>query len=344
MQRGRHYRTWLTSTSTKVVKGVEAEVRDVPVLLARVSLPNAAPFARVQRRFAALAGDLLQVGMDAAAARAWVPIGCIPSLYLCLAPGGEIEAHVYSEKVDARGGDVLRTVAESLARPLARLAECAGAAPPVILRELQHQLVEARCRIAASELFEGRSAAHARGQEPGAPRPDLRRELELDRHDPPLAAAHNACVIEAMLGASAALGVAHGVWEGEARRYAGRWGSCEPLVRWMCVRGELIGELRLPVALGHARASAAPPPGGSVACPELRDVKGAMTQLACVALAASLEFSITRWRARATRPLSASASPPLPAPDLDTGRPPGKRSSESGVRAVVQGGRRARAG
>lgn len=316
--------------------GFQAEVRDVPVLVARVSLPNAAPSACVRRRVAALAGDLLQVGMDAVP-QAWVPIGCIPGLYVCGAPGGGVEAHVHSERVDAPGGDALRRVAESLARPLTRLAEC-EVAPPITLCELQHQRVEARCRIAASALFEGRPAASERGSEQTAPRTDLRRELELDRHDAPLAVAHNAHVIDAMLAASVALGIDNGRWEGGARRYAGRWGSCEPLVRWSSVRGDLIGELRLPVVLGHARAGAAPQAGASRAPLELLRLTDAMLQLACVALAASLAFSSSRWRARAARPpLASTLPPPLPAADFDRELSLGARSSESGVHAVVRG-------
>jgi hypothetical protein len=325
--------------------GFEVEVRSVPVLVARVTLPGAVPSARVQRRITALAGDLLQLGMDAAA-QASVPIGCIPGFYLCGSRGGGMEAHVHSERVDAPGAKVLRTVAESLARPLARLAECAGAAPPVTLCELQHQRVEARCRIAASVLFERGSAARPQGMAPAVLRAELLRELALDRHDPPLAVAHNARVIEAMLGASAALGVDPGVWEREARRYAGRWGSCEPLARWRWVRGELIGELRLPVRWRDAPARRAAPAGvSSEPSANIPDVKDAMMQLACVALAASLAFSAARWRARAAGRLSACASPPpLPAAGVDHRSLPAKRSFESGVRAAVQPGGRARAG
>lgn len=321
--------------------GFEAEVRDVPVLVARIPLQRAAPFACVQRRVTALASDLLQVGIDAAA-EAWLPIGCIPGLCLVDAPGGGLEAHVHSEKVDALGEEALRAVAESLARPLTRLAECAAAAPSVTLSELRHQRLEARCRIVASSLFEARSDLRS-GGERAAPLADLWRELELDRHDPALAVAHNARVIEAMVGASAALGVEHRIWEGEARRYAGRWGSCEPLVRWRYVRGVLIGELRLPVVLGQARASAAALPRvTSGASPDRRDTKDALMQLASVALAASLAFSASRWQARVAHPFRASASPPpLPAAGAAGGRSPGKRSSESGVHAVVRGKRRA---
>jgi hypothetical protein len=326
-------------------QGFEVEVRNVPVLVARVSLPTALASARVQRRIAALAGDLLQLGMDAAA-QAWVPIGCIPGLYLCGSPSGGMEAHVHSERVDAPGAKVLRTVADALARPLMRLAECADAAPSVTLCELQHQRVEARCRIAASALFDRRFAGRAQGREAAVPRADLLRELALEHHDPPLAVAHNARVIEAMLGASAALGVDPGVWEGEARRHAGRWGSCEPLVRWRWLRGELIGELRLPVRWGDAPARMAPRAGASSeASADMADMKDAMMRLACVALAASLAFSAARWRARAAGPLSAPPSPPpLPAADVDRRSLPGKRSFESGVRAAVQPGGRARAG
>jgi hypothetical protein len=181
---------------------------------------------------------------------------------------------------------------------------------------------------------------------PAVLRADLLRELALEHHDPHLAVAHNARVIEAMLGASAALGIDPGTWEGEARRYAGRWGSCEPLARWRWVRGELIGELRLPVRWRAAPARRAAPGGvSSDASSSIPDVKDAMMQLACVALAASLAFSAARWRARAASPLAACPSPPpLPAADGDRRSLPGKRSFESGVRAAVQHGGRARAG
>jgi len=90
----------------------------------------------------------------------------------------------------------------------------------------------------------------------------------------------------------------------------------------------------LPVVLGHTRAGAARASGASR---ELLRVTDAALQLACVALVASLAFSSSRWRARVGHPpLAGALPPPLPA-DLDRGLSPSKRSSESGVHAVVRG-------
>lgn len=325
--------------------GFDAEVQEVPALVARISLPNAAPHARVQRRFAALAGDLLQVGMDATA-DASLPIGCIPGVWLSSSGGGDLAAFVCSEKVDAAGGRALFRVAEAISVPLARLAECAGAVP-VELRAISRSWVKARCRFPAGDVCgldpapaEGRGRAE-RGR--GAPWAELARAL--DQHQPALAAQHNEYLIEGMAGAATELGLGGSSWETEARRFAGRWGSCEPLVRWVCVRGELIGDLRLPLELAQLSLETAGHGGAVAAEAKQRSVNDSLRLLACVGLSASIAFFSQRWRGLTGLTQPRNLPPPplraIPGAGVSGARAPGAsrpaalRSSESGVHPRV---------
>lgn len=318
--------------------GFDAEVRELPALVARISLPSAVPHALVQRRFAALAGDLLQVGMDALADAA-LPVGCIPGVSLGVSGGGDLAALVCSEKVDAAGGQALFRIAEAISLPLARLAECEGAVP-VELRAVSRTWVKARCRfVAADVLGDIPLPEQVQGRaEHGRAAPWARFARALDQHQPALAAQHNECLIEAMAGAAAELGFGGSAWQAEARRFAARWGSCEPLVRWTCVRGELIGALRLPLELAQLSLDG---PGGALAAEaRQRSVNDALRLLACVGLSVSMAFFSERWRELADELLARPLPQPAPyQPGLraipGASRTAALRSSESGVHPCV---------
>jgi hypothetical protein len=326
--------------------GFDAEVQELPALVARISLPGAAPQVRVQRRFAALAGDLLQVGMDATADGA-LPVGCIPGVSLRASAGGELAAFVCSEKADAAGGRALFQVAEAISVPLARLAECEGAVP-VELRAVSHSWVKARCRIRASDVLQLNQApeSQVRAQRgPAAPWTELARAL--DHHQPALAAEHNEYLLEGMAGAAMELGLGGSSWETEARRFAARWGSCEPLVRWICVRGELIGDLRLPLELAQLSLDTAGQGGAFAAEARQRSVNDSMRLLACVGSSASVAFYSQRWPGLTAptqqRPLTPPPLRAISGTGASSGRAPGTsrpattRSSESGVHPRVSG-------
>ena len=309
--------------------GIEAALCAVPVLAARIALPGAAPFGIVDRRVAALAGDLLQIGMDTAH-EAGVPIGCIPGLLVSEPLCGRVSACLYTRRVDEPSADALRAVAEALVRPLACLAECDGIGL-VESFAAQHECVKARCRIKVTALLEDPAAARWTDAQWTASWPALRRALELDRFDPRFAAAHNAWVLEAMAGAADALRLDPRLWALEARRYAGRWGSCEPLVRWTCARRDLCGELSIPLLRRLELAMASSEPAG--ASPMLRSMADAMIQLVCVGLSASLAFYRPWWQARMRELLHPAAAP---AGHRERDAPSPERSSESGVRRAIR--------
>jgi hypothetical protein len=168
----------------------------------------------------------------------------------------------------------------------------------------------------------------------------------LEQHQPALAAQHNDYLIEGMAVAAAELGLDRASWEAEARRYAGRWGSCEPLVRWVCVRGELIGHLRMPVELEQLRLDAAGHVGAFAAEARQRSVNDSLSLLACVGLSASIAFFAQRWRALLGAVQHSQLRPPplrsIPGAGVSDARAPAatrpaaSRLSESGVHPRVR--------
>ena len=314
--------------------GIDAVIRRVPVLMARIALPGAAPLARIERRVSALAGDLLQMGVDAAQ-HLCLPVGCIPALSLSEVSSGALVACVYTRKVDAPGAAGLRSIAEAIARPLARLVESTGA-EPIALLAAEQEYLEARCRADARTLIEDGLAVCPTDAAWEALWPELRRGLELDRFQPRLAAAHNANVLAAVVGAAQRLGIEPQPWAHEARNYAGRWGSCEPLARWGYVRGSLIGELTLPVPGRHGPSSASRGSSDSMAASSLCRAREALGRVAAVGLSASLAFSVPRWQARVLELCARSASASPPSSGGAARLVAIERRSESGVRLVPE--------
>jgi len=288
----------------------------VPALVAWIGLPKSIQLATIQRRVTTLASDLLQVGMEAVG-DARLPVGCIPALDLRETAEGAIAARVYSEKVDAAGKGVIETVARAIAIPLARLAECEEPAR-VQLKLLQVERVRARCRIDACEL----STRHGL------------RSLGLDRHDPMVAAAHNARVLEALIQAACALGIDAGPWAHEARKYAARWGSCEPLANWQATRREIIGELQLPMDFESLFASLS---GRFVPADEAQKRHWAadvVTQTACIGLASSLAHWFAEHSNATDRRFGKNPPPAPHSRSAREAREP-KAPSTSGVHCIV---------
>ncbi|MEO8180003.1 MAG: hypothetical protein ABI895_14305, partial [Deltaproteobacteria bacterium] len=287
----------------------------VPTLVAWIWLPKSIQLATIRRRVAALASDLLQVGMDAVG-DTWLPVGCIPAIDMRETADGATAARVYSEKVDAAGKDVVETAARAIATPLARLAECEEPVR-VQLELLQLERVRARCRIDAREL---------------SPQHRLR-SLGHDRHDPAVAAAHNARVLETLLQAASAMGIDAGPWALEARQYAARWGSCEPLANWQATRHEIIGELQLPMDFESVFASLS---GRSAPADEAQKrhwTADVVTQTACIGLASSLAHWCAEHSNETDRRSRKNLPPPPPSRSAREAREP-KAQSRSGVHSL----------
>jgi hypothetical protein len=313
--------------------GFDAGLQRVPALLAWIWLPTSTRLGTVQRRVAALASALLQDGMYAVGDVS-LPVGCIPGIDLHETRDGAIAARLYSEKVDAAGREVIEKFARAMATPLARLAECQEPAR-VELQLLEVDRVRVRCRMDARAFTRALAPAPSDGPDPRErSRPgDPLRSLGLDSHDPVVAAAHNARLLEALIRAGSALGIDAEPWASEARHYATRWGNCEPLANWRATRRELIGELRLPVHLDRVSVNLSACFAPADAAEKQRWAADVVTQTACIGLASSLACLCTEHSNETVRRARKGVPPARPSPAAREAREP-KAPSESGIHSV----------
>jgi hypothetical protein len=229
--------------------GIEAHSYVAPRTLAEIWLPRCADRERVQRRMAALAGDLLELGLQA------LPAGCsradcLPAFELHARGDSNFEALLHVPGTGPVPSTVVASLARAISAPLARLAEAAFQ-PEIQLGVLEVERVRARCSISlrGARLMparRGRAAAQAASP---VLIDQLLQRLGLERRRLTLAALHNAHVLAALAAAASAAGVEPVCFAAEARRHAARWGSCESLVTWRRQGDALLGELELPVDL-----------------------------------------------------------------------------------------------
>lgn len=228
--------------------GLEASLFTTQMSAARVWLEQCAVDAQAPRRIASVAGQLLQLGMEASPQRC-LPLGCIPALEIQDHGGGALGVTLYTECGDALGRGAIEAAARAMAGPLARLVGCTRE-PAIQLGVVQAVRARARCRASVEQLL---VAALGPGEPIDAPLCALGDEVlswfGLDRHQPELAATHNAYVLQAVNAAASALGLEPWRFEAAAHNQASRWGSCEPLVRWRRRAGDLSGQMELPVDL-----------------------------------------------------------------------------------------------
>jgi hypothetical protein len=323
--------------------GLEAKLLPATWSTIRIGLIAAADAIRVQRRISALAGDLLQMGMDASADG--VPPGCIPGFLLHDRGSARLDAELYIERVGGtRQLDLERLCLEAAARavalPLARLAECESDPRIQALRTRVEQ-VRVTCRVDISDLAARASAA---APAPGAALPfgparihDLVRSFGANSHQPRLTAEHNDHVIGASSAAAFELGLDHRRFELDARAHATRWGSCEPLATWRWRERELLGQLQIPLEVHRWTAPA--PPNASDTPSNRQDSSDLLLQVASVGLIASLSF-ISRGLLGQSHDRRRRGLLPPPLPESMRGRegkplPAEKVFSESGVHPIV---------
>jgi hypothetical protein len=320
--------------------GFQARLLQATWLTVRISLVRGAEAIRVQRRIAALAGDLLQMGMDATPDGA--PPSSIPGLRVRDHGRGRTDAELYIENADVPGQLCLEAAARHIALPLARLAECESAPTLQVIRSEVEQ-VRISCRVDIDELAE---ACAARGDTPEAAAvivrsgiDELMRRFGSDSHQPLLAAQHNDQLLDAATATALALGLDPRRFERGARTHATRWGSCEPLAKWRRRDRQLLGQLQIPLDGGPLDAGGVAPTIGEQT-PNGLAPSDLFLQVASVALAASLGFLERElFDQRATRRRTNLLPPPLQ--EHGRGRPlrhpaAEKASSESGVRPAIQ--------
>jgi hypothetical protein len=230
--------------------GLEAVLVETQMSAARVWLSGCEDGAQAPARIAAVAGQLLQIGMEGSPQR-WMPLGCIPGLEVHAHGADGLGVTLYTECNDAMGRSAIEAAARAMAAPLAALAGCSRE-PEIELGHVQAVRAKLRCRLSVEQLI----AAAAPGMAFEAPvRARCDEALSwfgVDRHQPELAGAHNAFVIEGVSAAATALGLEAWRFIAAAQCHAARWGSCEPLARWRRQGQEVCGQLELPIDLDSA--------------------------------------------------------------------------------------------
>jgi hypothetical protein len=306
----------------------------------RLSMVARAEAVRVQRRFSALAGDFLQIGMDVLPDGA--PPGCIPALRVRDNGDGRIDVDLYIETADVPGQLCLEAAAYCIALPLACLAECESA-PTIEVIYGEVEQIRVTCRVDIDELADA-CAENARTPASasllvGSAIDDLMHRFGSDSHRPLLAARHNDWVLDAATAAARAIGLDARRFELGARAHATRWGSCEPLAKWHKRKRELIGQVQIPFDAGDIAPSLGEHSARDALPSELA------LSVSSVALAASLSFLQSELL---EQPAARRRENLLPPPPLEPARSRSlrqlaaeKSSSESGVRPALHADRAA---
>jgi hypothetical protein len=268
--------------------GFDTRTFCTPMTTAQIWLTGCPDATQAQRRIHAAAAELLQVGLGIDP-RQRLPIGCIPALNLVDHGNGTLEAVLYAERDDELCSRVMKAAARAIGPRLAHLAGTRQA-PEIQLGILEGERVRARCRLWLCCLSHEQTqpSKHTSGvRRVIARNAKFERKFATDRHEPRLAAEHNGHVLEGLAAAAAGSNVDPACFTVEARSYAARWGSCEPLVRWRITGDMLLGELSMPVDLDAIGESLLRRVQHDVSFRTVRDIT---SQVATIGLASSVAY------------------------------------------------------
>lgn len=269
--------------------GFTAEA-DAPIMVSQVQLWDVADPAAATERVMDAREELLAMA-DAA----------VPGL---VARGGgarEIEArdlgdglfvvHVHVDVRDAMGANLVNTVAERLAPTVASLA--GGTVGLRILSNLSdRRCVRVRCAVPARALA-------TESMDGAAVRDAIVRASRFAERDPYRAATHNKGIMNGVDAVVMATGNDWRAVEAGAHAFAARGGTYAPLATWRAdARGDLAGEMELPLALGIVGGTLRVHPGARLAL-KLMGVRSAQ-ELAAVAACVGLASNLAALRALAT--------------------------------------------
>ncbi len=225
--------------------------------------------------------------------------------------GGRVVVHVLVDCKDAMGANLVNSIAEAVG-PVA--AEITGAELGLrILSNLSdRRLAKVTCRVHPNELMFSRPAAV-----PGAPYdsvpPAAEGTVQLSGEviadgivaasqfaeaDPYRAATHNKGIMNGIDAVVIATGNDFRAVEAGAHAYAALSGRYRPLSVWRRDGGDLVGEIRLPLALGIVGGTLRVHPAARVALGLLRVERA--DDLALIAASVGLASNLAALRALAT--------------------------------------------
>lgn len=215
--------------------------------------------------------------------------------------GGMVVVHLHVDCRDAMGANLVNTLCEEMAWPLAEL--CGGRPGLRILSNLtDERTVTVRCRVDALQLGESVTPAdgigepRARGQQMAAAIASASRFAELD---PYRATTHNKGIMNGVDAVLLATGQDFRAVEAGAHAFASQSGRYRPLATWtLDEQGGLFGELTMPLAVGIVGGALHVHPGARLGLALCRATSA--SDLAAVIAAAGLATNLAALRALAT--------------------------------------------
>ena len=230
------------SNAARIVReggGFEAEA-DEPIMTAQIEVTGASDPRASKTRIEAAAAELLRL------AQATLPRlaerGGGPRALEVRVRSGRVVVHVHIDCRDAMGANMVNTVAEALAEKVARLA--GGRSGLRILTNLcDRRCVRVRARVPARNLSAG-------ALDGGAVRDAIVAASRFAEDDPYRAATHNKGI---MNGVDAVVIATGNDWRGVeagAHAFAAASGRYRPLSTWAVEKGDLVGKLEMPMAVG----------------------------------------------------------------------------------------------
>lgn len=280
------------SNAAKMVRdggGFMAE-SDLPLMVAQVQLWDVRDPAAAAARIESAAPTLLAMA-DAAVSGLVERGGGARAVETRDLGDGLFVVHVVVDVRDAMGANLVNTVAERLAPVIAQLT--GGQVGLRILTNLSdRRCVRVTCRVRPEALATD-----------GAPGETVRDGVVLAsrfaERDPYRAATHNKGVMNGVDAVVMATGNDWRAVEAGAHAYACRNGRYDPLATWRADgRGDLVGRIELPLALGIVGGTLRVHPGARLAL-KLLGVASAQ-ELAMVAASVGLASNLAALRALAT--------------------------------------------
>lgn len=270
---------------------------DEPIMTAQVELLDVVNVAAAETRIAnekasilALANRLIPRMVERGGGARDIEVR-VPARERGSGDASRVVVHIHIDCRDAMGANLLNTVAEAVAEPLARLS--GGRAGLRILTNLSDKrLVRVRARVPASMLatddLEGDQVALA-----------IAAASRFADDDAYRAATHNKGI---MNGVDAVVIATGNDWRGVeagAHAFACRSGRYSPLSRWwVSDQGDLLGELAMPMAVGTVGGTLGVHAGARLA-QKMLGVESATT-LALVIGAVGMASNLAALRALAT--------------------------------------------
>jgi hydroxymethylglutaryl-CoA reductase len=285
-------------------RGGFTSTASLPVMIGQVQLVDVADVDAAMAAIAAHKTELLaraRAAMPRLVDRGGGPVD-LTARILARPPGpdgGVVVVHLHVDCRDAMGANLINTLCEEMAWPLAELGR--GRAGLRILTNLtDERTVTVRCRVAAASLVEDSSGADAtsRGALVAEAIASASRFAEAD---PYRAVTHNKGIMNGVDAVLLATGQDFRAVEAGAHAYAARSGTYRPLATWKIDAedpGALVGELTMPLAVGTVGGALHVHPGARLGLAICR-VKSA-SELAAVIAAAGLATNLAALRALAT--------------------------------------------